>query len=151
MLTDTRAVSTVVGYAITLGIVTLLVTGLLVAGGTFVEDQRQGAIRGEMEVFSQQVSSQLVGVDRLAVASGSGTTARLSRQLPDEVTGRTYLVEVSDEASGPSLVSITLRSQSPEVSVTASVWLRTDVTDTTLAGGPILVTYDGGSIEVRSA
>ena len=148
---DGRGVSTVVSYTLTLGIVTLLVTGLLFAGGSLVEDQRRQSIRGELDVFSQQLASQLVGVDRLAVVGDSATTARLSLSFPERVTGRSYRIRVADTSPGPSLVELRLLTESPAVTVRVEVWLRTDVSDTTLAGGPVLVRYDGTALEVTSA
>lgn len=149
--TSERGVSTVVSYAITLGIVTLLVSGLVFAGGSLVEDQRQQSIRGELDVFSQQLGSQLVGVDRLAVVGDSATTARFSLSFPERVTGRPYRIQVTDGTPGPSLVELRLSTESPPVTVTAEVWLRTDVADTTLPGGAVLVRYDGTVLEVTAA
>lgn len=146
-----RAVSTTVGYVITLGITSLLVTGLLIGGGGFVQDQREKTIRDEMEVIGQQLAADIAAADRLAGAGGSSPTVSIDRELPDKVTGRTYTVDVDDTASGESTVTLTLTTEDPEVSVEVSVYVRTDVADRQLQGGDVVVELNGGNIEVSSA
>jgi len=146
-----RGVSTTVGYVITLGITSLLVTGLLIAGGGFVEDQREQTVRDEMEVIGQQLAADIAAADRLAGAGGSGATVRIDRELPDRVTGQTYTVEVQDTATGASTVTLTLMTEDPEVSVEVSLYAQTDVAPSQLQGGDVVVELVAGpEIEVNS-
>lgn len=149
---DDRAVSTVVGYILTLGITAVLITGLLTAGGDFVGDQRHGTIRDEMQVLGQQLASDLSAADRLVRAGG--TEVSVTRDLPDEVTGVGYLVTIEDSSAGPNVVDITLRTTDPKVSVTVSVYLDTDVgasggTTLTRNGGDLVVELNGDHLEVN--
>lgn len=148
---DDRAVSTVVGYILTLGITAVLITGLLTAGGDFVGDQRHGTIRDEMQVLGQQLASDLSAADRLVRAGG--TEVSVTRTLPDEVTGVGYLVTIEDSVDDPNVVDITLRTENPDVSVTLGVYLVTDVgSDTggtiTHNGGDLVIELDGDHLEV---
>ena len=141
---DRRGVSTALGYVLTLSVATLLVGGLLVGLGSFVDDHRTGTARDELRVIGQQVASDLSAADRLA-GIGSPTEVRLHRQLPDSVTGSTYRIEVTD--GDP--VRIELRTTTPEVVVELTVHLETPVVDSDVGGGDFLVRLTpGGELEV---
>lgn len=152
-MTD-RAISTTVGYVITLGITSLLVTGLLIAGGGFVQDTRQGTVQDELEVVGQQLAADIASADRLAAAGGSGGEVRIDRELPDKVTGRTYSLSIADSTSGPSKVTLTLSTEDPDVSVDVTVYVQRDVGSATLQGGDVVVELNTGvspsEIEVSS-
>jgi hypothetical protein len=137
LVADRRGVSTAIGYVLTLSIATLLIGGLLVGLGSFVDDQRTGTARDELRVIGQQVAADLAAADRLA-RIGSPTEVRVHRQLPDSVTGAGYLVEIDDG----SPVRIVLRTESPEVVVEMAVHLGTPVGDTTVRGGDLVVRLD---------
>ncbi|MFC7028484.1 hypothetical protein ACFQH8_15745 [Halomicroarcula sp. GCM10025710] len=62
---DDRAVSTALGYVLTLSIASLLVTGLIIAGSGFVEDRREQVVREELTVIGQQIGADLARADRL--------------------------------------------------------------------------------------
>ncbi|TKX85828.1 hypothetical protein EXE43_11590 [Halorubrum sp. SS5] len=92
-----RAVSVTVGYVMTLAVSTLLLSGLFVAGGSFVESERERAAQGELTVVGERVAADLGTVDRL-VASGAsrgGLTVNRSLTLPDRVSGTSYRIRVS--------------------------------------------------------
>ncbi|MFB6117631.1 hypothetical protein [Halosegnis sp.] len=133
-----------VGFVLTLGISSLLVTGLLIAAGGFVENQRQGTIREELEVTGQQVASTLSSADRL-VRRGA-TDVRRTRPLPSRTTGTSYTIEVADLAG--DRVRITLSTSDPDISVTVDVKLQTPVRDATVSGGDLIVTHDTGTNEL---
>lgn len=148
---DRRGVSTAIGYVLTLSVATLLVGGLLVGLGGFVDDQRTGTARDELRVIGQQVASDLSAADRLARV-GSPTEVRVDRQLPDSVTGATYWIEITDGGSPGGLVRIELRTTNPDVTVALSVHVETGVVDSSVGGGDLAVRLDGsGELEVYSA
>ena len=101
------------GYALTLGITTLLVTGLLLAAGGFVGDQRERTIRGEMQVVGQQVASDLTGGDRFVQLDGTDFT--ITREIPQRVVGVSYTIAVAGTPGDPYLE---LTTDDPEVTVT---------------------------------
>lgn len=148
---DRRGVSTAIGYVLTLSVATLLVGGLLVGLGGYVEDQRAGTARDELRVIGQQVASDLSSADRLARV-GSPDEVRVSRQLPDSVTGTTYRIEVVDGATPDDPVTIELRTTDPDVTVDLAVRIETGVADSTVGGGDLVVRLDGsGKLEVTDA
>lgn len=144
---DRRGISTALGYVLTLSVATLLVGGLLIGFGGFVDDHRTGTARDELRVVGQQVASGLSSADRLARV-GSVSEVRVSRQLPDSVTGSSYLIEVAD--GNP--VRIEVRTTTPDVTVELTVHIDTAVVDSTVGGGDFVVELTpSDELEVSSA
>jgi hypothetical protein len=147
-----RAVSVTLGYVLALAISTLLVTGLVVAGGGFVEDQREQVIQQELNVIGQHLASNLEKADRLASSgSGSSTVVAINQTFSSQVTGTTYnvgLVEADPTAGEPA--QIELSSARPEVSTTVNVTtLQATVDgDSATNGGAISVQYDPSTDEL---
>lgn len=139
-----RAVSTTLSYTLSLAIASILVSGLLIAGGNFVEDRQEQVVRDELEVIGQQVASDIARIDRLVVAADSDPTARLNHTFPARVSGTGYRVSVDSAAD-----ELTLESTSPEVSVTVSLTTRTDLGDSTAGGGVMTVFYDESSEQLE--
>lgn len=149
--TDDRALSTLVNYVITLGIVALLGSGLFVTTADVVEDERERAIRSEFDVTGNRLASGIATVDRLATAPEGTTTenASLTVDLPGTVAGSSYLVTVGNRTSD-GRHRITLTSTHREVTRRAWVKTATPVEPTTVDGGPVTVVYDAdaGTLEV---
>ncbi|PSQ18727.1 hypothetical protein BRD04_10885 [Halobacteriales archaeon QS_9_67_17] len=142
-----RAVSTTLGYALTLGITTLLITGLLVGMGGFIEDQRERAIRSELEVVGQQLAADVEAGDRFV---GAGDTDfSVQRSLPNDVVGVSYRISVVVDGTDTYL---RLTTSNPAVTVEVDMALTASIAETTVTGGQVVVTYDAGSgnLEVRS-
>lgn len=142
-MTD-RATSTTLSYVLTLSIATVLVGGLIVAGGTFVKDHREQVIRQELRVIGEHVASNVDQVDRYARAADDLTAATLSQTFPDDVTGATYTVRLLDSGGDARLF---LNATRPSVSVDVNVTTVTPVaTGSNASGGTIVVRcqIDGG-------
>lgn len=148
-MTDERAVSAVLGYILTLSVVTLLVSGLFVASGDFVQNQHERAIRAELEVVGNRLAADLAAVDRLALATGAGGRTRLATDLPARVAGNPYRIDVSPVNGSPNVYQLDLTTTEPAVSVVVRVRLETDLAGGTLNGGDVTVVYDGTAMEVR--
>jgi hypothetical protein len=145
---DDRAVSTALGYVLTLSIASLLVTGLIIAGSGFVEDRREQVVREELTVIGQQIGADLARADRLVVAADSSgsLTVQLNKTYPDRVTGSTYQMTLDQ-----SNEQVVLASSNPEISVTVGVVTETSLQSSTADGGTIQVAYDGGALVIRDA
>ena len=76
-MTDDRAVSATLGYVLVIGITTILISGLFLAAGGFVENQHERAIRAELEVVGNRLAADIAAVDRLALAAGSSGETQL--------------------------------------------------------------------------
>ena len=144
-MTDERAVSVTVSYALNLVVATVLVAGLLTVTGGLVEDRRQSAIQSGLTVVGNRVAADLMSADRL-VQAGSNPDVRIETVLPNRVAGSHYLLTVNASASDPHL---SLRSDDPAVTVNVSFRTTTTVRDGTISGGDLsIVLVDDGSLEV---
>ncbi|SFG05044.1 hypothetical protein SAMN04488063_1264 [Halopelagius inordinatus] len=136
-----RAVSTAIGYVLTLTISAMLVSGLLFAGGQYVDDEREQVTRGELATLAEQLAASLADADRMA-ASGDADAIRVAAELPTRVAGNTYLVAVSNEAtpSGqPNRTVVTLTSSGLDVSASVTFPTTRDAAPGELSGGPLVV------------
>ena len=138
-----RGVSTVVGYVLNLGIATILITGLLIAGASVVTDQRERAVRAELDVIGNRVAADLETADRLHRVGNGSVTVRTS--LPERVAGSTY--RIAFEATGGS-VTVRLETRDPAVSRTVPVRNSSTVQSGTVDGGDLIITAETGSLEV---
>lgn len=134
---DDRAVSTTLSYVIGLSIAFVLVTGLLMAGGDFVDRQREATVRIELRVLGQQVASDVSQADRLVQATSDNATVRIHHDLPDRVAGLQYQITV-DGGSDPY---IRMEASDVDVSVQVKVTNETDLAMTTVGGGPVAVNH----------
>lgn len=139
-MTD-RAVSSALGYVLSLAIAALLVSGLLAAGSGFVTSQRDVVIEEEMSVIGHQLASNLEQADRLVNASNatreSGSpVVQVNQTFPDTVARSQY-----DVILNGSTDQLILKSTDPELSVTVNVTTSTDLANSTADGGEISVRY----------
>ena len=148
---EDRAVSTALGYVLTLGIVTLLIGGLFFAAGDFVEGQHDRVVRSEFEVIGNRLAADVAAVDRLALAAGPGGEARLRTDLPRTAAGQPYELVVSPVAGEDDVYAITATMVRPAVTVEVRVRSETTLASGTVGGGDVLVVYNGTALEVRDA
>ena len=142
-----RGVSTTLGYVLTLAITAILVSGLLVAVGSFVNGQNERVTESELEVVGQRLATDLEAADRLAEAGESTTTVAVRSRLPETVAGRTYRIAVNESGSD----RLVLSTRDPRVSVAVAVVTDAPVSNATLGGGSVRVALDGETLEVSNA
>jgi len=142
---DPRGQSVALEYTLGLAVAFLLITGLLVAGGDYITDQRDRAQQSELRVIGQQLAADIEAADRLAVASTDGGV-RIERALPSAVARSGYTVNVTAEENPELLLS----SQDAPVEVEVDLTNQTAVAPTKFNGGFVVVEYTaGGEIEVE--
>ncbi len=144
---DERAVSTTVGYVLTLAIGAVLLSGVVIGVGGVLDSQTDRAVHGDLSVVGQGVVANLESADRLARTAEAGRTdpavdpadgtaaVEIEVDLPRRVAGVPYTVEVGPDA-------VTVRTDRPAASVRIPHVARVDVAETTLRGGPVRMTYD---------
>lgn len=139
-----RAVSTVVGYVLALGILAILVSSLLVSFAPFVTAQQEGAAQGTLAVFGNDLAGDIDAADRLATRAGQDGTVHLRTRLPERVGDSTYEIEIDGDNR-----RLVLRAD--DNGANAIVHYRTSrdvvVSDgsTTVSGGTILIEYDASN------
>lgn len=136
--------STAVTWALTLLITTLLISGLLVATGEQIRDRTESVTQTELEVIGQQIVADLSTADRLAQADADAVTVRST--LPGGVVEGSYRIEVTATDDG---ATVTVRSGDTAISV--PVANRTAVRNSSVPGGDVRITLDGGALEVTDA
>ena len=143
-----RALSTALGYVLTLSITVLLVSGLFIAGGNFVESQREQVIRTELDIVGEQVATHVHAADRLNQSGMGETTVRIERRFPRTVVGSDYQIYLEEDEP-----QLRLESSRPQVEVTVPLTNTTALADSSAQGGEIIVRYDDdrGAVVIDSA
>lgn len=132
-----RGQAITLNYTLGIAITVILVTGLLIVGGDFVQDQRERAARAELEVIGQQVSSDLATADRLVQSTESDPQVALRRSIPRQVAGSPYEIEL---VADPDPV-LELSTDRPDVGVTVALVNETDFAGATVDGGALTVNH----------
>lgn len=139
--TASRAVSITLNYILVLAIAALLVSGLMLAGGVFVEDQRERVIENELSVIGHHLAGDLEAVDRMVQAGGGDVErAEIDRSFQGSVTGTSYDITLEENPD-----RVVLTSTTPEVVVEVQVNVDTDIghdTGELVDGGDMSVQYD---------
>lgn len=148
-MTD-RGVSTVLGYVLTLGIITVLVSGLFLAAGSFVEDQHERVVQSEFEVVGNRVAADIAAMDRLALAAGSDGEAELRVELPSRAAGNTYQLAIEPVTGTTTVYHLNLTATDLDASAEIRVTSKTPLVSDTVVGGDVLVAYNGTHLEVRN-
>lgn len=149
---DDRALSSAMTHVLTVAIVTVLVSGLLVAAGTMLADQREYAAEEQLETIGHRLSLELATAERLA-ARGTGGTATLRADHVDRVTGRPYDVRLTGDAAACGGVEpcLVLQSSDPDARVAVPVRVDASVTESTVPGGRIEIVHDGDAVRLEGS
>ena len=146
-MTDERAVSVTVSYAMNLAVAAILIAGLMTVTGDVIEDRRDGATRSELTVVGNRVTADLMSADRLAQA-GDDPEVRIETTLPNRVAGAHYTITVNATPPDPH---VTLQPTGSSVSVTVPFRNATAVRNGTVSGGDLeIVLADDDHLEVRA-
>jgi len=138
---DTRAVSPAVTQALTIGISTILITGLLVAGSSFIDAKQENTIRQGLQDVGSGVASDLVRLDQFITRTGAVGVSYTS-SYPDRVGNEAYRIEISDSGSTDTK-TIAIDSASSNLGTEIRFETSTDICSSrTATGGTIEVFYD---------
>jgi hypothetical protein len=140
-----RAQAITLDYTLGIAIAVILITGLLIAGGNFIADQRDTAARSELRVIGQQLATDIEAADRLISAAGNDGSVRVRRNLPTAVSGSQYDIELVEE-SNPYLV---LTSSDPDLSISVEFTNFTAVRGADIGSGSIAITYSSGALTLE--
>lgn len=144
---DDCGVTFTVSYALTVAIATLLVAGLVATAGFVLDEQRENAIREELDVVGNDIAITVMATDRMAVTSNA-TNVTVRRSLPRQAVTEPYTITLEDANDGPRL---TLRTESPDVNVQVPFRSRTNITETNITGGPVNVVYIQSNVNKQSS
>lgn len=134
-----RAISTMLGYVLTLAISALLVAGLLTVGGSFVDSQQAVVVDSGLQVIGQRLAGDLATADRLAQLDRGTTELRLTARLPTTVSQTSYTIDITTTNGNTSLI---LSPQSSKRNVTVDVANTTAISPGTVTGGDLVIVYN---------
>lgn len=93
---EDRAVSVAVTHVLTIGITTILISGLLLGAGSMLDDQSDRAGERELRSIGDRIAGELV----TAAIEGHRTDASVEvrTRQPGTVVGGSYALELTDDA-----------------------------------------------------
>lgn len=100
---DERAVSVAISHALTVAITTILLSGLLVGTGSFVETQETRVADEQINEIGHDVVTQVHNLDQLS-ASGDDVTGNVELQYPRRIVD-SYRYEIRLIDSGSDLLT----------------------------------------------
>lgn len=146
---DDRGVSTAVGYVLALAITALLISGLLLAGGNFLDSERDRVARDQLGVLGERVAGGVESVDRLAGAGYGSPTAFVRLDLPSSAAGNQYRIAVDNTTTASMLAAdrpyaydlvLTVPTENLEVRIPIRTHHRLH-DDRTVLGGDVVIVY----------
>ncbi|WP_135819975.1 DUF7266 family protein [Halostella litorea] len=99
---DDRAVSVAVTHVLATGIVTILLSGLLITAGNVLDNQQRSTARDQLDTIGDRVSAEISSLDRAATPGGDERIT-VDTTHPSRVSGATYTVRLrtGPDCSGP--------------------------------------------------
>lgn len=144
-----RGVSEALSYTLALGILGMLVTGLLLQGGAVFNKATEQSMQDQAEFEAERVAAAIEEIDRQARASNTNRTISTTIDLPDDIAGQGYYVEVQTTSTGG-----TVRVFAPQEDIVAEteVMNRTKIQADQIQGGRIRIVREAGgeSITIQS-
>lgn len=147
---DERGVSFTVSYVLTLGIAIVLITGVILAAGQVVRDQRQETITDQATVGADKVAASVMAADRL-VQNGrlaSATRVTVGVDLPARLAGEPYTVTLTTASVDPRVV---VETEAPAVRAEVPLTNETAIDATTVTGGPVRVVLVNDRLTLEEA
>lgn len=89
--TDRRGAASLVNHILAIGITTILITGLLVAGGSYLNNQQEYAAQSGLDTIGNELAETITQLQRLSAGNGSAT---IQVDLPERVSGSSYSVRI---------------------------------------------------------
>jgi hypothetical protein len=152
---DDRAVSIAVTHVLTIGITTILITGLLVGASGLLESEKQGATRDELRTIGNRMASEMSSA---YYSSGEGPNDRVVVRVshPEYVAGNNYNVELRDSGCSAPAVSSSkcLVLQTPTgnnevvIPIDPQIELQTPLPEVSGGSFYIVVEMSGGSMKL---
>ena len=134
-----RGLSTALGYVLALGVTVILVSGLFVAGGNFVENQREEVARTELDIIGEQTATHLNAAERLNQSGVGETNVTIEQRFPPSVVGTAYRIYLEADEQ-----RLRLRTEDPSIEIVVPVTTTTTIAESSATGGQIVIEYDQG-------
>lgn len=138
---DTRAVSVAVSHSLSIGITTLLITGLIVGSAGLFDDQRERVAEDGLENVGAALMSDIHRLDRFDTSSVDGNLSFESDQ-PRRLGSVSYDVRLTGDDDGGTLF---LTADDVGRSISISFQNESRICESALNGGNLRVQYDASA------
>lgn len=148
---DDRAVSISVTHVLTIGITTILIAMLLIAGSSVLEAQTDRSVDSSLETVGERLAGEIDNVGRMVDTGADGVS--VTAKHPRTVSNTGYTVELQTDCDAPLLDGDTdcVRLSASDVDVVVYVPLAdgVDIDDgSSVSGGTIEIVYDDTEDEI---
>ena len=163
---DRRAVSVTITHVLTIGITTILISGLLIGTGTLLDSQKDRATYDEKSTIGDRLASEITAVDQKAQQAikqhpddDPEIEVAVRTEHPRQLSGGQYFVTLSDECNvwDPEYCLKLNSGQTDTVEVPLRIDTDEDyvVTGEPVQGGEIWIHYehdpeDDNKLELQS-
>lgn len=150
-MTDERGVSVAITHVMTVGITTILITGLLLGAGNMLERQGDAAGERELRSIGDRVADEIATA---AVEGGGHSNVTVRSRQPERSVGGSYSVNLSDDSDCYARSGydgcLRLTSSANGMTVETPVGVPEGVTlqGNTVQGGDLVVQYFEGNTTV---
>lgn len=131
-----RGTTPALTYVLAIGVVTLLISGLLITTTDFVDGERERVVRDELEIVGERLAADAAAVDHLA---GDGATATQRTTVPETVADTGYYVDIVGCPSGSVCLALTDADPSIDVNVTVPLDNQSAVTISRASPGTVRI------------
>jgi hypothetical protein len=138
LLSDSRGVSPAVTQALTIGITSLLVTGLLIGGSQMVDSQRERVTEEALENVGDGVARDLIRLDAFDTATLNSTVS-FRAMYPERIADQSYNVEVSPSTSR---TRVYVNASGLNRYAVVRFENETNVCPSVVSSGPLAVSYN---------
>lgn len=136
---DTRGASITVTHALTIGITTILISGLLLSSGSLLRDQQERVTERAFNDIGESIVNEVLRIDRLAEGDvNSDITSRVP--YTQRVGGQNYEIAIDTLPNGNGV--ITVKTIDGTIDVPVRVRTEASICEREVNGGPIKVVYD---------
>jgi len=135
---DTRGVSPAVTQALTIGITSLLVTGLLIGGSQMVDSQRERVTEEALENVGDGIARDLVRLDAFDTETLDSTIS-FRAMYPERIADQSYNVEVSPDTSR---TRVYVNASGLDRYAVVQFRNETSVCPSVVSSGPLAVSYN---------
>lgn len=128
-----RAASIAITHTLTIAITAMLITGLLLSTGGFLERQQNRVARQQMHDITGDVTSLIHGADQLN-ETGKTVSVTLDPSYPETITGNTYTLALVPDPGDPTSGTLYLNMSRSGLSVEQKISTRTTLNRSFLSG-----------------
>ena len=152
-----RGLSVALTHVLTIGITTILIAMLLMAGSAMLESETERSTDTALETVGERLAGEIDNVDRIA---GDSDEVTLIADHPSTVANSGYTVEILEntecQSAAPLLDDsnpcLELSASDVDVTVYVPVVVDEDLdTGASVSGGSIEIVYDGTEITLEEA